>query len=135
MNGITKPTTVTPAPVTPVQVKSVPVVASPVVDKGQKTGKELPPTTEAATNHTANVKDLQAVQERVQAAVAQMNEFIQSTQRDLHFSFDPDSGDTIVKVIDRNTQEVIRQIPDQIFLKLAKSLDAQTPLSLFSAKV
>jgi flagellar protein FlaG len=131
MNGVTKPATPTP-----VQVKPVLVVASPAaVDKGQKTGNELPPVPEAATNHSVSVKDLQAVQEKVQAAVAQMNEFIQSTQRDLHFSYDPESGNTIVRVIDRSTQEVIRQIPDQIFLKLAETLSPETPLSLFSAKV
>lgn len=127
MNGVTKPT------MQPLQVKPV-VVATPTVDKGQKTGNELPQPVEAAKNHSSSVKDLQAVQERVQAAVAQMNEFIQSTQRDLHFSYDEASGNTIVKVVDRNTQEVIRQIPDQIFLKLAETLDPQVPLSLFNTK-
>jgi flagellar protein FlaG len=53
----------------------------------------------------------------------------------LHFSYDAESGNTIVKVIDRNTQEVIRQIPDQIFLKIAEALDSQAPLSLFNASV
>jgi flagellar protein FlaG len=132
MNGITKPAP-TPAPI---QVKPVSVVVSSVaVDKGQKTGNQLPAATEAAAIHSASVKDLQAVQEKVQAAVAQMNEFIQSTQRDLHFSYDAESGNTIVKVIDRSTQEVIRQIPDQIFLKLAETLESQAPLSLFNTKV
>jgi flagellar protein FlaG len=130
MNGVTKPTTVPP-----VQIKPVTVVVTSGVEKGQKTGNDLPPPVEAAKNHSASVKDLQAAQEKVQAAVAQMNEFIQSTQRDLHFSYDAESGNTIVKVIDRSTQEVIRQIPDQIFLKLAETLDPQTPLSLFNTKV
>jgi flagellar protein FlaG len=130
MNGVTKPTTVPP-----VQIKPVTVVVTSGVEKGQKTGNDLPPPVEAAKNHSASVKDLQAVQEKVQAAVAQMNEFIQSTQRDLHFSYDAESGNTIVTVIDRSTQEVIRQIPDQIFLKLAETLDPQTPLSLFNTKV
>lgn len=130
MNGVTKPTTVPP-----VQLKPVTVVVTSGVEKGQKTGNDLPPPVEAAKNHSASVKDLQAAQEKVQAAVAQMNEFIQSTQRDLHFSYDAESGNTIVKVIDRSTQEVIRQIPDQIFLKLAETLDPQTPLSLFNTKV
>jgi flagellar protein FlaG len=130
MNGVTKPTTIPP-----VQIKPVTVVVASGVEKGQKTGNELPPPVEAANNHSSSVKDLQAVQEKVQAAVAQMNEFIQSTQRDLHFSYDAESGNTIVKVIDRSTQEVIRQIPDQIFLKLAETLDSQMPLSLFNAKV
>jgi flagellar protein FlaG len=72
--------------------------------------------------------------ERVQAAVAQMNEYIQSTQRDLHFSYDQGSGETVVKVLDRLTQEVIRQIPDEIFLKLAQRIDSEGTLSLLSAQ-
>lgn len=71
---------------------------------------------------------------RVQAAVAQMNEYIQSTQRDLHFSYDPDAGQTVVKVLDRSSQEVIRQIPDETFLKLAQTLAPDEPLPLFRAE-
>jgi flagellar protein FlaG len=71
---------------------------------------------------------------RVQAAVAQMNEYIQSTQRDLQFSYDPDAGQTVVKVLDRSSQEVIRQIPDETFLKLAQTLAPDEPLPLFRAE-
>lgn len=74
------------------------------------------------------------MQEKVQAAVAQMNEYIQSTQRDLNFTYDPNSGETVVKVLDRTTQEVIRQIPDEIFLRLAQRLDIEEPGKLFSAQ-
>src|SRR5690606_14329546 len=72
--------------------------------------------------------------ERVQAAVAQMNEYIQSTQRDLHFSYDQSSGETVVKVLDRVTQDVIRQIPDETFLKLAQHIDSEGSLHLLSAQ-
>lgn len=71
---------------------------------------------------------------RVQAAVAQMNKYIQSTQRDLHFSYDQGSGETVVKVLDRATQDVIRQIPDAIFLKLAQRIDSEGALHLLSAQ-
>lgn len=76
-------------------------------------------------------KDIQA---SVRDAVAQMNEFIQSSQRDLHFSYDADSGDTIVQVVDRETQKVIRQIPDEIFLKIANQVSSGGPIHLFSAQ-
>lgn len=74
------------------------------------------------------------IQHEVREAVAQMNEFIQSSQRDLHFSYDADSGDTIVQVVDRTTQEVIRQIPDEIFLKLANQAGSGGQVQLFSAQ-
>lgn len=128
MNDITK---VAP---NPVPAKAVPVSALPKVAQGQKTGNELPPAAEAARSLPQDPVNSQAVQERVQAAVAQMNEYIQSTQRDLNFTYDPESGETVVKVLDRSTQEVIRQIPDEIFLRLAQTHNPEEPGQLFSAQ-
>jgi flagellar protein FlaG len=118
----------------PVPAKSVAVSSLSNSVKGQKTGNDLPPAAEAAKSRPQGFVDSQAVQAQVQAAVAQMNEYIQSTQRDLHFSYDPGSGETVVKVLDRETQEVIRQIPDEIFLRLAQRLDPEEPGQLFSAQ-
>lgn len=128
MNEITK-IAAGPAPVKPVPVSSL---AGTV--QGQKTGNDLPPVAEAAKPVTTETVNSQAVQEQVQAAVAQMNEYIQSTQRDLNFTYDPSSGETVVKVLDRSTQEVIRQIPDEIFLRLAQQLTPDEPVSLISAQ-
>jgi flagellar protein FlaG len=128
MNDITKVAS------NPVQAKAVPVSSLPGLVQGQKTGNDLPPAAEAARSLPKDPVNSQAVQEQVQAAVAQMNEYIQSTQRDLNFSYDPDSGETVVKVLDRSTQEVIRQIPDEIFLRLAQSHTPDEPGQLFSAQ-
>jgi flagellar protein FlaG len=117
-----------------VQVKPLPASSLSDGTKGQKTGNSLPPAAEAAISQPVSVVDHSAIQEEVQAAVAQMNEYIQSTQRDLSFTYDPGSGETVVKVLDRSTQEVIRQIPDEIFLRLAQRLDPEQPLQLFSAQ-
>ena len=117
-----------------VQVKSVPVSQLPANIKGQKTGNDLPVAAQAANSQPQNLGSIEVTQERVQAAVAQMNEYIQSTQRDLNFTYDPSSGETIVKVLDRATQEVIRQIPDEIFLRLAQQLDIELPPNLIIAQ-
>ncbi|HWV13786.1 MAG TPA: flagellar protein FlaG [Cellvibrio sp.] len=110
-----------------------PVLASVVSagSKVEKSGNTLPPDTQAAK---VDVVDPQQFQQNVEAAVAQMNEFIQSTQRDLHFSYDRDAGETVVKVLDRETQEVIRQIPDETFLKLARDKDFNGGLQLLNAQ-
>lgn len=47
----------------------------------------------------------------------------QSFAPDLRFSVDHDTGRTVVKVTDANTQEVIRQIPAEEILQLAKEID------------
>ncbi len=128
MNDITK------VAASSVLVKSVPVSSLPDGSKGQKTGNELPVAAQAAIPQPQDFGGQEVMQEKVQAAVAQMNEYIQSTQRDLNFTYDPNSGETVVKVLDRATQEVIRQIPDEIFLRLAQQMDIEEPGKLFSAQ-
>jgi flagellar protein FlaG len=125
--------------ITKIAVGQVPiraVSALPLIGgvQGQKNGNDLPLIAEAAKPVPVETVNSQAVQEKVQAAVAHMNEFIQSTQRDLNFTYDPSSGETVVKVLDRNTQEVIRQIPDEIFLRLAQQLTPDEPVNLISAQ-
>jgi flagellar protein FlaG len=113
---------------TPVQLKAAPVIAAAKV---QKSGKDLPSAEQAASKPSM---DIHQMQEHMEAAVAKMNEYIQSTQRDLHFSYDKSAGETVVKVLDRTTQEVIRQIPNETFLKLAHSKDFDGNFHLFSAQ-
>ena len=117
-------------------------VVSPVDDStktgsvnGQKSGNSLPLDEKAANIRQSINKNSEDLQRQVTAAVSHMNDFIQSTQRDLSFTYDADRGETVVKVVDRHTQEVIRQIPDAIFLKIAQQLSDELPGALLSAKV
>jgi len=68
-------------------------------------------------------------------AVSQLNDYVQSVSRDLQFEVDNNLGQTIVKVVDQETQEVIRQIPDEVALRLAENLQQDEPLTLFNIKV
>jgi len=125
MNNITQQ-------VGPVEViKPAMVSAASSGAKPGQSGNSLPPVQQAAKNDVVDPKEFQM---HVEAAVAQMNEFIQSTQRDLHFTYDRDAGETVVKVLDRETQEVIRQIPDETFLKLARNKDSNGGLQLLNAQ-
>ncbi len=54
-----------------------------------------------------------------------MNSYVQSINRNLEFNIDNDSGKTVVKVIDADTEELIRQIPDDEALSIAKQIDEQ----------
>lgn len=62
-------------------------------------------------------------QGEVAHAVKNMNEFFQMVRRTLQFSLDDESGRVVVKIKDAETDEVIRQIPSEEILRLAKSLD------------
>ena len=68
-------------------------------------------------------------------AVTQLNSFVQNVQRDLQFEVDNEAGQTIVKVVDQQTKEVIRQIPDEVAMRLAENLQQDEPLTLLNIKV
>jgi len=92
-----------------------------------------------ATSEASKTEKLQArneaTREQLDDAVSQLNDFVQNVQRDLQFEVDNDLGQTIVKVVDQSTKEVIRQIPDELALRLAENLQQDEPLTLFNIKV
>jgi flagellar protein FlaG len=61
--------------------------------------------------------------EQVKQAVSDLNQSSQTKSQGLEFSVDNDSKRTIVRVIDQTTKEVLRQMPSQEALDIAKSLD------------
>lgn len=64
-----------------------------------------------------------ASREALQASVDAMNNFVQPLNNSLQFSVDDDTGKTVVKVVDLTTDEVIRQMPTEEALAIAKALD------------
>ena len=93
---------------------------------GKQSGKDMPPAAQVdiAQASAKAAEASQASAARMEKAVEQLNNYVQSTQRDLQFSLDEDLGRTVVRVLDRNTQEVIRQIPNETALQLARNLKA-----------
>lgn len=61
--------------------------------------------------------------EQVTQALKSINELLKTRSPDLEFSIDSDSNRAIVKVVDKETQEVIRQMPSEDALQIAKALD------------
>lgn len=63
-------------------------------------------------------------------AVNRLNEHVQNLQRSLKFSVDEGTGHTVITVIDRDTNEVIRQIPSEETIEILSRLQAATGLLL-----
>jgi flagellar protein FlaG len=59
----------------------------------------------------------------VQQAVSRLNDYVQSLRRDIQFSVDKSSGDTVIRVVDSNSGETIRQIPSEEMLTIAHNLE------------
>ena len=60
---------------------------------------------------------------KVKEAVGNLNDFVQKLSRTLKFSVDEESGRTVIKVVDSETKQVIRQIPPEEVLALARNLN------------
>ncbi|MEW6728049.1 MAG: flagellar protein FlaG [Pseudomonadota bacterium] len=49
-------------------------------------------------------------------AVTRAKEYIQSVRRDLNLNYDEETGLLVIKVVDKDTEEVVRQIPAEEIL-------------------
>jgi flagellar protein FlaG len=65
--------------------------------------------------------------EELQSAVVELNKAVQNIQRNLEFSVDDITGQTVVKVIDKETDKIIRQMPSEEVLRLAQHMREQQP--------
>ena len=72
--------------------------------------------TQEQAQRVPSAGELQKALEEVEKAVAPMAQSLQ-------FSLDKDSGKTVVKVMDTDTNEVIRQIPSEEVLAISKAVD------------
>jgi flagellar protein FlaG len=87
-------------------------------------GKNVPASVDPA-QATRDEQEAAASRHNVDNAIAKLNDYVQSIQRDLEFSLDEGTGQAIVQVIDRTTQQVVRQIPSDVALRLARNLNVQ----------
>ena len=62
--------------------------------------------------------------EELDDTISQLNDSLQNVQRNLEFSIDKDAGRIVINVKDKETDEVVRQIPSEEVLELARNLHA-----------
>lgn len=100
-------------------------------------GKDLPHKPESIDVNqlkTAEESKVNEPKESLDNAVSNANEFVQSINRNLQFSVDEDSERTVIKVLDGASGELIRQIPEDIFLELARRLRQEGELQILNVK-
>jgi len=71
---------------------------------------------------------------QVDQIVEDLNVKVQDIRRELHFSVNAESGQTIISVVDSETQKVIRQIPPEEVVALAEHFEQHSGIFM-SAKV
>ncbi|MDN3649233.1 flagellar protein FlaG [Reinekea marina] len=122
--------------------------SAPTRDTGKSGFNGIKPTVEQAearqaeksdsvTSYASQQKEAaeKPKEESVEQAVAKLNDYVQNTERKLEFQLDEDSGKTVIRVYDKVSDELIRQMPNEEALELAQRLSQEEPLMLFSAQV
>lgn len=83
--------------------------------------EKSPPREMEAVNDSG--KEVPAIRKiELEAAVKKLNDLV-SAATTIMFSLDEDSGKTVIKVIDMETQTVLRQIPNEEALAMARNMD------------
>lgn len=101
--------------------------------QAEASGKNLPKVKVEATKQDVKAEEKAQQAANVEQAVASISDYVQSVQRDLQFSVDEELDKTVVKVVDGQSGELIRQIPEEAFLELARRLNDGDGLRLFDA--
>ena len=89
-------------------------------------------TEQPSEDRAQSVRSAEA-REALKEAMVGLSELIQSQRRSLEFSVDATSGRTVIRVLDAETQEIIRQIPAEEVVNLSRWLKGSAGV-LFDAK-
>lgn len=68
--------------------------------------------------HTATANEVQ-----LKRSLDAINRFLKPATGDIEFSMDEETGKTVIKIVDNKTNTVLRQIPSEEVLEIAKQLD------------
>lgn len=130
MEGADKVTQVNAHSMQPV----TPVVEAPKQNGAEVTAKKDVKQTEKGGSAQESGDAREVSREEIEQTVNEIGDFVQNIQRNLQFTVDDNSGETIIKVTDMETDDVIRQIPSEEVLQLQQYIKDASGI-LFKAKV
>lgn len=93
---------------------------------------QAPGVAEAKSGERADAVDPTTMR-NIERAAAQIDSYMKSVNRSLEFRVDKDSGRTVVSVRDAETGELIRQIPGEEVLRMARYMDTNSLLVSITA--
>jgi len=103
-----------PSPTSDQVAKQAPVITDSQVVSKVVTAAEVKPS---------NVNQVtQPTREVVAKAAEQIQSFVQSMGRNLNFSIDQTTGYHVVRVVNPETNETVRQLPSEELLRIAQSM-------------
>lgn len=98
---------------------------SKIVERQDLSAKEQPVPPAEESKQVSNQKIEQVAEE--------LNKHVQNLKRDLHFSVNEDTGEVVIKVVDSESQRMIRTIPSDEVFNMREKLNESVGV-LFNAK-
>jgi len=107
-------------------VSPIKVVNSSLVQVASRT---TPTSSDTATSDIPNAKskasvELDRMQQNLQVSIDRLNKQMLDGGRNVTFYIDHELGRPIVEVRNRNTGEIIRQIPNETIVRVAHNIEA-----------
>ncbi|MBL0125124.1 MAG: flagellar protein FlaG [Betaproteobacteria bacterium] len=110
-----------------------PPVAGPVLQRGAPaagtTGAQGSASPQPAPQAVAQPQP-PLTNEGIKQVARQIDDFLKASSSNLEVSVDNESDEVIVRVVDTETQEVIRQIPSKEMLAISQAIDHMSGLLL-----
>ena len=113
---------ITNNPVQTITLEGVKPTKVSVVEAEDKDENTQLNVVDSATTVGENKGEPSQPAENLQVAVSQINDYVQNLQRNLQFTIDEATGKNVVTIIDSESKEVIRQLPSEEALELARRL-------------
>lgn len=98
------------------------VASSSSADKVDKTNLSLAQTNAEVTDENASAETTQSKLEDIKNQVQSLQDMSQVKGWSVNFSVDSESDETVIKVVDADTQKVIRQIPSEEMLSISQKI-------------
>jgi flagellar protein FlaG len=99
---------------------TTPGTSTPSELPAQAQASATPLETTTAVQQPQNTLNTGAVSQAVQSITKAMEDM---SRGELEFSVDTDTHQTVIKIVDRQTNDVIQQFPSEAAIEIAKSLD------------
>ena len=97
---------------------------SSVVSQANRSGNSFQTNDiRTSSNENGNSNENTSSETQVTDAVEKLSKFVSTIRPEISFSVDQSSGTRVVKILDSQSKEVLRQIPSEEAIQLAQALD------------
>jgi flagellar protein FlaG len=105
---------------------TIKAVVPPVAQTSPPAHVRREDNTDRSQNAPATLRQAEKAEETsepLNEVVSELNNLVRDLHRELRFSVDDESGETMIKVVDSKTDEVVRQIPSEEMVRLHQRLE------------